>query len=81
MALTTLTPSGEIAIPAEILKWFNLQPGDEIELAIASDGKVYLRPAPIDVRTLSGILHQAEREAVPLAEMEAAIAECAGESA
>ena len=49
--------------------------------AIASDGKVYLQPAKIDVRELSGMLYEEGRKAVSLEAMNAAIAECAGESA
>jgi hypothetical protein len=49
--------------------------------AIASDGKVYLQPAKIDVKELSGMLYEEGRKAVSLEEMDAAIAECAGESA
>jgi antitoxin PrlF len=83
MTITTLTNSGQVIIPANIIEWLNLQPGDLVDIAIAPDGKVYLQPAQpaqIDVRELSGILYQAGREAVSLSEMEAAISECAGES-
>jgi predicted transcriptional regulator len=38
-------------------------------------------PNPIDPRNLSGILHNPNRQTVSLAEMDAGIAECAGESA
>ncbi|MFB2982325.1 AbrB/MazE/SpoVT family DNA-binding domain-containing protein [Microseira sp. BLCC-F43] len=81
MALTKLTNSGEVAIPPEIIEWLNLKPGDSIDFAIASDGKVYLQPAKIDVKELSGMLYEEGRKAVSLEEMDAAIAECAGESA
>jgi antitoxin PrlF len=81
MALTKLTNSGEVAIPSEIIEWLNLKPGDSIDFAIASDGRVYLQPAKIDVRKLSGMLYEEGRKAVSLEEMDAAIAECAGESA
>ena len=81
MTVTKLTNSGEVAIPPEIIEWLKLKPGDSIDFAIASDGKVYLQPAKIDVRELSGMLYEAGRKAVSLEEMNAAIAECAGESA
>ncbi|MBD2578232.1 AbrB/MazE/SpoVT family DNA-binding domain-containing protein [Oscillatoria sp. FACHB-1406] len=80
MTLTTLTASGQITLPSEIIERLNLKPGDKIELAIAPNGRVYIQPAPIDVRTLSGMLYQAGREAISLAEMDAAIIESAGES-
>ena len=81
MALTKVTNSGQVAIPSEILEWLNLKPGDSIDFAISSDGKVYLQPAKIDVRELSGMLYEEGRKAVSLDEMEKAISECAGESA
>ena len=58
-----------------------LQPGDSIDFTIATDGKVYLRPAKINVRELSGMLYEAGRKAVSLEEMDGVIADCAGESA
>lgn len=81
MAITKLTNSGEVAIPSEIIEWLKLKPGDSIDFAIGSDGKVYLQPAKIDVRELSGILYEEGRKPVSLEEMDAAIAEFAGESA
>ncbi len=81
MAITKLTNSGQIAIPAEIIEWLKLKPGDSIDFAIASDGKVYLQPTNIDVKELSGILYEKGRKTVSLEEMEEAISECAGESA
>ncbi|MFZ1029160.1 MAG: AbrB/MazE/SpoVT family DNA-binding domain-containing protein [Limnoraphis robusta] len=80
MALTKLTDSGQISIPSEIIEWLKLQPGDSIDIAIAADGKVYLQPAQIDVRELSGMLYEEGRKAISLEEMEVAISDCAGES-
>jgi hypothetical protein len=70
MALTQMTPAGEIALPPEIINWLPLKPGDSIHLAISPDGKVYLEPAKIDVRTLSSILYQEGRKPVSLEEMD-----------
>lgn len=80
MTLTQITASGQIALPPEIIHWLKLQPGDAIEIAISPDGKVYLEPAKIDVRTLSGILYQEGRNPVSLEEMDSAMSDCAGES-
>lgn len=81
MTLTKLTNSGQVAIPTEILEWLNLKPGDSIDFEMSSDGKVYLQPAKVDVRELSGILYEEGRKVVSVEEMEEAISECAGESA
>lgn len=80
MALTQITTSGQIALPLEILDGLKLQPGDAIDIAISPDGKVYLKPAKIDVRNRSGILYQKGRKPVSLEEMDSAISDCAGES-
>ena len=44
--------------------------GANLRVAIAPDGKVYLQPAKIDVRELSGMLYQASRKMVSVEEME-----------
>jgi AbrB family looped-hinge helix DNA binding protein len=84
MTLTRITAAGTATIPPEIIDWLHLKPGDPINIAISPDGKVYLEPAPktpqIDVRSLSGCLHNPNRKPVTLAEMEQAIAEEAGAS-
>ncbi|MFB2921801.1 MULTISPECIES: AbrB/MazE/SpoVT family DNA-binding domain-containing protein [Aerosakkonema] len=81
MAITKLTNSGEVAIPSEVIEWLKLKPGDSIDFAIGPDGKVYLQPAKIDARALSGMLYEEGRKAISIEEMDEAIAECAGESA
>ncbi len=80
MALTKLTNSGQVAIPSKIREWLNLQPGDSIDFVIGEDGKVYLQPAKIDARELSGMLYEPGRKTVSLEEMDTAISQCAGES-
>ena len=80
MFTTELTHDGQTTIPENIRELLNLRPGDRVEFVISEDGKVYLQPAKIDVRELSGILYKPDREPVSIDEMNAAIAECAGES-
>ncbi|MBD2078335.1 AbrB family transcriptional regulator [Leptolyngbya sp. FACHB-17] len=81
MLKSTITAEGKALIPEPVQQLLNLQPGDQIDFVITNDGKVYVQPAAIDVRELSGILYQPNREPVSLEEMDAAIAEGAGESA
>jgi antitoxin PrlF len=80
MLKSTITAEGKALIPEPVQRLLNLQPGDQIDFVIGDDGKVYVQPASVDVRELSGILHQPGREPVSLEEMDAAIAECAGDS-
>ncbi len=81
MLKSTITAEGKALIPEPVQQLLNLQPGDQIDFVITNDGKVYVQPAAIDVRELSGILYHPNREPVSLEEMDAAIAEGAGESA
>ncbi|MER3435996.1 MAG: AbrB family transcriptional regulator [Leptolyngbya sp. ERB_1_1] len=80
MLKSTITAEGKALIPEPVQQLLNLQPGDQIDFVITEDGKVYVQPAAIDVRELSGLLYQPDREPVSLEEMDAAIAQCAGES-
>lgn len=79
MLKSTLTAEGQALIPEPVQQILNLQPGDQIDFVITNDGKVYVQPAAIDVRELSGILHRPDQAPVSLEEMDAAIAECVGE--
>lgn len=80
MLQSTITTEGKAIIPEAVQQLLNLQPGDRIDFVITDDGKVYVQPASIDVSELSGILYEPNREPVSVEEMDAAIAECAGES-
>ncbi|BAU15894.1 hypothetical protein LEP3755_64600 (plasmid) [Leptolyngbya sp. NIES-3755] len=80
MLKSTITAEGKALIPEPVQQLLNLQPGDQIDFVITNDGKVYVQPAAIDARELSGMLYQPDRKPISLEEMDAAIAECAGES-
>lgn len=84
MATTQITAAKTATIPPEIIEWLHLKPGDQINITIAPDGKVYLEPATkpksINVLTLSGCLYNPDRKTVSLDDMEKAIIDSAGES-
>jgi AbrB family looped-hinge helix DNA binding protein len=73
MLTSTVTSEGKITIPEEIRIALNLQPGDRLDF-ILENGRVYVQPVDVDVRSLSGLLYKPDRKPVSLAEMEAAIA-------
>lgn len=77
---TTLTSKGQTTIPKQIRDLLHLQPGDRIDFVVDGD-KVYLKPANVDVRQLSGFLHKPNRPPVSLEEMEESISSGACESA
>jgi AbrB family looped-hinge helix DNA binding protein len=41
---STLTAKGQMTMPVEIRRAFNLQPGDEIEFVVLRDGRLLMRP-------------------------------------
>lgn len=76
----TVTSKGQTTIPKEIRDALHLQPGDRIDF-VMDGNRVYLQPANVDVRTLSGFLHRKDRKAATLEDMEAGIAAGACQSA
>lgn len=79
MLTSTVNGEGQITLPEEIRTALNLQPGDRLDF-ILENGRVYVQPVDVDVRSLSGLLYKPDRRPVSLAEMEAAIALGARES-
>lgn len=75
----TITSKGQTTIPKEIRELLHLQPGDRIDFVL-ENGRVYLAPANVDVRELSGILHRPGMQPVSLSEMDAAVTAEACES-
>jgi antitoxin PrlF len=73
MAIATLTSKGQTTIPKEIRDLLGLAPGDKLDFVVESDGRVVLRPAKRDVRTLKGMLRRKGRKPVSLGRMNQAI--------
>lgn len=74
MAVSTLTSKGQTTIPKEIRELLGLAPGDKLDFVVEGDGRVVLRPATLDVRSLRGLLHQKGRKPVSQEQMDEAIA-------
>lgn len=79
MLTSTITSKGQITIPKEIRDLLNLHPGDRIDF-IVENGRIYVQPTDVDVRSLSGLLYKPDRKPVSLEKMDAAIAQGARES-
>jgi antitoxin PrlF len=81
MPTSTLTSKGQTTIPQEIREFLQLHPGDRLDYTIETDGRVILRPATVDTRTLKGLLQRTDGRMVSLEEMQEAIIQGAlGES-
>ena len=85
--ISTLTTSGQVSIPEEILRQLHLEAGTQLRCEIA-EGGIFLRPAPKASqdpssgkrRKISGLLrHLAPAEPVTVEEMNQAVAGAAVE--
>lgn len=79
MLSTTVTDTGQITLPEEILAYLKLVSGSRVEFVIDEDGQVKIFPLNVAVETLSGILHRSGRQRVSIEEMESAISEGAND--
>lgn len=75
---STLTIKGQTTLPKDIRESLSLSAGDRIRYVMLDDGQVRLLKVG-SVQRLAGILFDADRDTVSLAEMDAAIAEGAVE--
>lgn len=79
MLSTTVTDTGQITLPEEILAYLKLVSGSRVEFVIDEDGQVKIFPLNVAVETLSGILYRSGRQRVSIEEMESAISEGAND--
>lgn len=73
MPTSRLSTKGQLVVPKEIREFLGLEPGDRIDFIVEEDGRVSLRPALVDFRTLQGSLGDADVPSVTLEQMERAI--------
>jgi antitoxin PrlF len=71
MSLATMTSKGQTTIPKDIRDALSLQPQDQIQFTLISDGTVILRAKHRSITELYGILHDPQRRKVELEEMKA----------
>ena len=80
MSLATLSHTGQMTIPKDILSFLGIKTGDQLDFVIEED-RVVLHPTTIDVRDLKGILKRETNQIISIEEMNSAIAHGAiGES-
>lgn len=72
--LATLTSKGQVTVPSEIRKRLKLQPGDRLDFVLREDGNIEVVPLRGSITELKGMVPRPS-EAVPLEEMDKAIAE------
>jgi antitoxin PrlF len=72
MSIATLTNTGQMTIPKDVLIFFGIKTGDQLDFMIEKD-RVILRPVTVDIRDLKGILKRETQKTVSIEEMNAAI--------
>ncbi len=73
MPTSTITSKGQTTVPKEIRDFLQLNPGDQIDFIIESDGRVLIQPATITVQELKGILHRERMKSISDQAMNAAV--------
>ena len=71
MTEATLTSKGQVTIPREIRKRLGLKSGDQLGLALLSDGSVILRPKTLCLSELAGLLTRPGQPRITVEEMNA----------
>lgn len=73
MPISTITEKGQTTVPKKIRDFLQLGPGDKIDFAIGSDGKVTVMSVTIHVQQLKGIIKGPLLRPISLEEMKEAI--------
>ena len=79
MLNTTVSETGQITIPQEIMDYLKLSSGSKISFAIDEKGQVKIVPLNFSVEELAGILHRPGMRKATIEEMEIAILEGAND--
>jgi AbrB family looped-hinge helix DNA binding protein len=74
MSAATITSKGQTTIPADIRRGMGLQPGDQIEFHLLTDGSATMRAKRGTLKDFIGVLHKDGRPAVGVKEMDERIA-------
>jgi AbrB family looped-hinge helix DNA binding protein len=73
MPSATITSKGQLTLPKAIRDLLHLGVGDRVDFIVKDDGTVWLRPATVDIRELSGLLHRKDLKPLSIEEMNAVI--------
>jgi len=73
MPTSRLGTKGQLVVPQEIRELLGLEPGGRIDFVVEEDGRVSVRPALVDFRTLRGSVGDVDAPSVTLEGMNRAI--------
>lgn len=71
--LATVTDKGQVTVPKEIRDRLGIEPGVKLDFQVEPDGTLRVRPLKRGAAGLFGLLHDAQRAAASVAEMNEAI--------
>lgn len=74
MSAATLTSKGQTTIPIDIRKGLGLEPGDQIEFHLRSNGSASMRVKRGTLNDFIGVLHQPGRRALSPKAMDEGVA-------
>jgi len=69
MSLSTMTSKGQTTIPKDIRDALCLQPQDQIQFTLTSDGSVIMRAKKRSIKEMFGLLHDPTRKPVAVDDM------------
>ena len=69
MSLATMTSKGQTTIPKDIREALCLQPQDQIQFTLTSDGTVIMRAKKRSIKDMYGLLHDSERRPLAVDDM------------
>lgn len=75
MPTAKITSKGQLTLPKSVRESTGTRTGDRLEVTVAKDGAIVLRPIRGSVEQLFGLLRREGQEPVSVEEMDEAIAE------
>lgn len=72
MASSRITSKGQVTVPKSVRDALGLGPGDRISFRIEDDGRVFVEPETVDLRSLRGVL-KPRRRGISVEDMAAAV--------
>ena len=71
MSSAAITTRNQLTLPRAIREKLGVGPGDRVDFLVDADGRVFLAPVNVDLRSLRGSVRTA-RKGIPLEDMDAA---------
>jgi antitoxin PrlF len=77
--LATVTFKGQVTLPKAIRDQLKIEAGTQLDFKLNDDGSISVRPLKRSALSIVGLLHRPKQRAVPVEQMNQAIADAAAE--